>query len=268
MLLYVVNMFFLSVLPKCTEHTMSTCWMNAGIFSVFVLGHRKSRKGSCSYQLQGWPKTTEHTAFYRGMLILLAIFLAQWSVYPSEFSAASLRCLSPVTRRDVSADLLWEADKEKQSYSLLRPVCGGTVGSRPLPPKLGGELWLAERTWWCMKGEFTRESSFLSSATVAFYGRVHPGRWDGDILSNWMLPTGLYLKPECTGKDKPVGRSHIRPCSFVLSQRFTTRVLGQVCSFWLGKIPVVECICLSGRVPKCLSTFQALCWDLSMHDLI
>lgn len=101
-----------------------------------------------------------------------------------------------------------------------------------------------------------------------FTGRVHPGRWDGDILSNWMLPTGLYLELECTGKDKPVGRSHIRPCSFVLSQRFTTRVLGQVCSFWLGKIPVVECICLSGRVPKCLSTFQALCWDLSMHDLI
>lgn len=147
------------------EHVLNECRH----IRCLRAGAQKNRKGSCSYQLQGWPKTTEHTAFYRGMLILLAIFLAQWSVYPSEFSAASLRCLSPVTQRDVSADLLWEADKEKQSYSLLRPVCGGTVGPRPLPPKLGGELWLAERTWWCMKGEFTRESSFLSSATVAFY---------------------------------------------------------------------------------------------------
>lgn len=101
-------------------------------------------------------------------------FLAQLSVYPSKFSAASLRYLSPGGTTSSTDDLLWDTDKGKQKYSPLHPVCGSTVGSGPLSPKLHGELWLAERMQWRMKGEPTREWSFLSSAMAGFYSLGQP----------------------------------------------------------------------------------------------
>ena len=91
----------------------------------------------------------------------------------------------------------------------------------------------------------------------AFIVWVNPGRWDVNILPLRLdVAHRILLEIECTRQGKPVCRSHITPISFVQSQHLTSRGLGQVCSFWLGKIPIIMDVCLSRRVPSFLSTFQ------------
>lgn len=74
-------------------------------------------------------------------------------------------------------------------------------------------------------------------------------------LSNWKLPTGFCLEIERSGQGKPVDRCHNTPISFVQNQHLTVRVLGQVCSFWLGQILIIKDVRLSRRMPHFLSSF-------------
>lgn len=76
-------------------------------------------------------------------------------------------------------------------------------------------------------------------------------------LSNWMLSTGFYLDLECTGQGKPVclgptSRQFLCPEPAPYYQSLGLRV----CSFWLGKVPIMMDVCLSRRVANFLSTFQ------------
>lgn len=183
-------------------------------------------------------------------------------------SQSSLQLLWDIHRLSpggtASDDLLWDNDKGEQSYSPLHAVCGGTVGSGPLSANLCGELWLAERMQWCMKCEFTRDEAYLVLLR-AFTVRISPGiGMSVSFLSNWMLPTGFYLKLSAPGQTHvhvPHHTNFLCPeLAFYYRKLGSSVQLLKISSVNRMFVPLEEYL-IFWELPR----YQTLCWDFGSH---
>lgn len=143
--------------------------------NVLMLENTISRKKICSYKLQGWSKMTGFTAFIE-LCHSDSYFLSipRWSIYPSKFSAASLREMS-VTLGTIWDDLLWDTEKGKQNYRPFHPVWG-YHGVRAITSQIAQGLWLTERMQWCMNRESRGKEACAVLLWRARAVRLSPGR--------------------------------------------------------------------------------------------